>query len=509
VLVASLTLGACTPPLRRPAVAAGPSPSERLAAADLLLKAGCFDCLAGAYREYDTLRSVASASDAATVGAARAAALLAIRERELGTEDSGYLNRAQELAAPTGAAQPALPLLLQIAETLPTRGAGRQVNDDIELARMQTGLRNRDVWTEQLRTRADADPLTAYLWLGFNCAYVPASQQNLDEWLARIPSWRDTPLIAFKAAICGSFDSKSLDRLFQSDARFVELNYYLGLSATFAGKIDDAMNRLQRAYVWRPRWPAVTNSLAGDYVSLEDFDTAIEFYDRTLAVVPSFADALLDKTKAQTYAGKPADAIVTADRLLALGHWFVGDARYWRALNETQLGQHDAAWDDVELAAKLIQNAAVPKLAGIIAYRRHQLDVARGKFEESRGRNREDCETGFYLGIVLGEQAVWSRTAEVLGETGACLVKAEKSLNDEIANLRASPTDHPDRQARQILKREQQIASGRRMMATSWFNIAVSYYSLKRNDEARQYAERVIDDEQFGERARDLLSRLR
>ena len=65
------------------------------------------------------------------------------------------------------------------------------------------------------------------------------------------------------------------------------------------------------------------------------------------------------------------------------------------------------------------------------------------------------------------------------------------------------------RQARQIRRREQDIAKGRRMRATSWFNLAVSSYSLSRKDEARQYAEKVADDEQFGERARDLLSRLR
>ena len=65
------------------------------------------------------------------------------------------------------------------------------------------------------------------------------------------------------------------------------------------------------------------------------------------------------------------------------------------------------------------------------------------------------------------------------------------------------------RRERQIKKREQQIGAGRRMMATSWFNIAVAYYSLSKKDEARQYAERVAGDEQFGERARDLLARLK
>jgi hypothetical protein len=54
------------------------------------------------------------------------------------------------------------------------------------------------------------------------------------------------------------------------------------------------------------------------------------------------------------------------------------------------------------LAEKQLIDAAVPKLAGIIAYRRKQLDVSRDQFELSRRRGRNDCETGFYLGIVLG-----------------------------------------------------------------------------------------------------------
>ena len=62
---------------------------------------------------------------------------------------------------------------------------------------------------------------------------------------------------------------------------------------------------------------------------------------------------------------------------------------------------------------------------------------------------------------------------------------------------------------RQIARREQQIADARRKMATSWFNVAIAYYNLARNADARQFAERVADDEQFGERARELLSRLR
>jgi len=78
----------------------------------------------------------------------------------------------------------------------------------------------------------------------------------------------------------------------------------------------------------------------------------------------------------------------------------------------------------------------------------------------------------------------------------------------EIVEIRAS-SDLPARQARQIERRERDIANGRRMRATSFFNIAVSYLSLPRAADAREYANKVVDDEQFGDRAREVLTRLK
>ena len=109
---------------------------------------------------------------------------------------------------------------------------------------------------------------------------------------------------------------------------------------------------------------------------------------------------------------------------------------------------------------------------------------------------------------MLGEQREWPRTAEVLIETVACFEKAEAKLNGEIENIRAS-TQPLDRQTRQIKRREAEIASNRRMIVTSWYNMAVSYFSLSKKEQAREFAERVITDDEFGERARQLLARLR
>jgi tetratricopeptide (TPR) repeat protein len=507
--IAILTISAACSQPKRPVVTPEAQAPARLAGADALVKAGCFECLLSAYREYTVLRAFPSVAEAATAGAVRSAALLAARERELGTEDSGYLQRAQELAATTGTPnQQVLIPPLEITDTLLTRGGTRQVGDDVELARMQMAYRNRDAWTEWLRVHADEDPLAAYLSLAFNCAYVPAGQQAIAEWVKRVPAWSETSLIRFKAATCAANDAKALDALLQADGRFVELNYHLGLSAMLGGRIDEAIERLQRAHAWRARWPANTTALASLYLTLEEYDQAVEFYDRTLAVVPAHPDALLGRARGLTYAGKYAESLETIERLLALERWLIGDARYWRAYNETQLARNDEAWEDIELAAKSLVNAEVPKLAGLIAYRRKQVEVARVKFDESYTRNRLDCETGYYLGVVLAEQANWGRTTDVLVETGSCLAAAEKALTAEIDTIQTS-SDPPSRKQRQIARRERQIATGRRMMATSWFNVAVAYYNLARKPEARQYAEKIVDDEQFGERARDLLTRLR
>ena len=123
-----------------------------------------------------------------------------------------------------------------------------------------------------------------------------------------------------------------------------------------------------RAYAWRQRWPGVTHTLAARLRGAR----GVRQGDRVLRPHPrgpaDVSRRPARKGKTQTYAGRYTEAIATLDRLLALERWLVGDARYWRAVNENQLEQLDVAWDDVELAAKLMRNAEVPKLAGIIAY---------------------------------------------------------------------------------------------------------------------------------------------
>ena len=86
--------------------------------------------------------------------------------------------------------------------------------------------------------------------------------------------------------------------------------------------------------------------------------------------------------------------------------------------------------------------------------------------------------------------------------------RREATLNREIAAIRIS-TQPLSRRERQISKREAEIADNRRMIVVAAYNTAVSYLNLARKDEALLFAKRIMDDDEFGERARALAARIR
>jgi len=504
-----VALAACSPS-RRP-VAPQPAASTRLAVAETELRAGCLDCLESAYRQYDAMRQSADTREVATAGAVRAATLIAIRHRELGMMDEGYLATARTLAAGAAALPPWLPTLIDIADALPASrgGIARPPASDVDLERMRIVRQNRDAWGDLLRGAARSDVGAAYTWLALACDSTDTRSTSTTEIFEAASTFAGAPLVVYREALCRTVEAKTLESLLAADGRFVEVTFALGLQALAARppQLDAADRWLRQAYDWRPKWPALTLAMAGVAMTGEEFDRAHRLYGETLALEPHSADALLGDVRALTYLGARDEAIATADRLIA-ERWSVGDARYWRAYNELQLARLDEAWSDVEQAEKTLVNAEVPKLAGIIAYRRQQLDTSIARFATSQARNPFDCETRFYLGVVHAELRHWPDTAATLTSAAACLEAAEEGLQQEIARIAAS-TLPADRQARQIARRQQQIADGRRMRATSWFDSAVAYFSLSNHDEARACAEKVVDDEQFGARAKELLARLR
>jgi tetratricopeptide (TPR) repeat protein len=501
--------GRTTPVVDPSLLSFSPTPSERMLEAAALVRAGCLDCLVAAYQAYTALRTVSDVGGEATAAAVRAAALIALRERELGIVDSGTLIDARALTDLTPALSSAVAPLLEVIETLGARGPAGSgpISSDAQLQAIGTASRNRQSWTTLLQDRADEDELTAYLWVAFNCSY---NNPTTDEGAAladAVPAWKDSALIRFRLASCTTLQIPALEALRADDPRFAEIGYYSGLQALILGELEAAELQLAGANDWRPRWPAVTSLRAGAFMTVEDFERAADLYGRTLELVPDHVEAMLGRLRALIFLGRYIEAIDASTRLLALGQWYIGDAHYWRAMAEHHLERYDEAWESIERAAKLLRNADVPKLAGIIAVARRQLPVARQKFEEARERNPSDCETPYFLGAVLVEQQEWRGSVDALAEASDCFDRSQTGLEADIARIRAS-SQAPERQARQVARREQRLVIEARMRSTARFNAAVALFNQTRYGEARSYAERLADDEQFGERARILLSRL-
>ena len=470
------------------------------------VRAGCFDCLAEALKQYESVRNVPAVAEVAMRGAVQASALLAMREHELGTTDSRYLERARMLAMSWPAIQADVAPLLDVIEALPWRG-GVTASSSPRFA--VAAFRDREQRIAQLQATATRDVFSAYVWLVYACESGGLRTISKAEVDAAIPALSDAPIFSYAlAAVCNvRRRPTSFDDIVARELRYKEASFYQGLEASGARKLDDAEKRYREAYGWRESWPAATLALANVLITGEDFDGALEFYDRTLALVPMHADALLGKVRTLTYLSKPEDAIRAADELLALER-YPGDAYYWKAYNELDLKRFDDAWRDVESADKLLVNGDVPKLAGIIAIDRMQLEIARGKLELARQRSPSDCQALYYLHLVYAELRQWPQTVSGAIAAGGCITAAEIGLNADIDRIRASELPEA-RKGRQIAARERQIASGIRMRANCWYNGAVANFNLSKRDDAKELAQRIVDDDQLGSRARQLLDRLR
>jgi tetratricopeptide (TPR) repeat protein len=523
-ILAVLVAAGCT---HRPHVKAPAPPANvetRLAAAEQLVRLGCFDCLTDALREYDGIRAMPNVkvddTVAATIGSFRAMVLLDLRERELGMTDDGYFGRAQNLlaagppAAGAGGVNDDLArsfqALLDAVDTIPWRVARPRSGDaDVAALRQATALRaNLPRLTDERRAHADEDELSAYVWLAFSCTHGTGPSSTRNELESVLPRFHAAPIIAYRNATCRGANAGALADLLEREPRFAEVHYLLGMSAIGAREVEKAEALLMKAYEWRPRWPAVTLALANVFMTFEEFEPALEFYDGTLSLVPGYGEASIGRVRALSLLFRHADALTAIDAILNSPTGFApGEAYYWRAWNDVAIEKIADGWSDIQQAERLWVNANVSKLAGVIAYRRRELGVARVKFEEARRLNPDDCETQYDLGNVLAEQSQWSATLDTFAVAATCLEGARETLRQDLSRIEAS-TMTSERKARQIANREEKMTAATRMLAQSWFNSAAACFNLSRKPEARQFAEKLLDDEQFGARARDLIARL-
>ena len=311
---------------------------------------------------------------------------------------------------------------------MPSGGAVERLN------REQLGARA----AQQLPSLGQTDVAAAYFLQHAVCSDLGIAPEavEISEAMRRVP------LVAYRIVSCGRVDGEALDTLLAAEPRLVELHYFKATAAFVAGALLTTERELR---VFDERFPAAPASalLRGQVLlALEEFEAAAAAFDVVLATDADQPEALLYRMRAVSQLGDAARGEAAADRLVTLGTWYQGEAYYWRAWNRRALGQLGEAASDIETAKRVLFNAAVPKLAGFIAFDRQQLDLALTELTTSRERNGNDCEVIFAIGQVHARRSRWAEAAESFTATIGCTQAAQAAARtrmDEIAGSRLGP----------------------------------------------------------------------
>jgi Tfp pilus assembly protein PilF len=154
------------------------------------------------------------------------------------------------------------------------------------------------------------------------------------------------------------------------------VNLGLGLGGMGLGKNAEALEALRRAVAIDPTIPAAWSNLGNEFSILQQFEEAIDAYQRALKLNPDFADAQLDLGSALQETAATLDPPIAAfERAIALqpdfatAHWNLGFVRlllgdYQRGLQEYEWRLRTGVvpprafsrprWDGSDLAGKTI-----------------------------------------------------------------------------------------------------------------------------------------------------------
>ena len=493
VFVLAWLAGGCAARSREAALVA--DLAERLRLAHAAADRGCYTCLREAF---DLATAVEQASprfaDARHL-VFTTTVLLALRERELGLVGRGDLQHARTLAA-----GPAEALTLEAAESVPQADQGpfRERWDDIRSGRERTAQRLA-TWRASLGT---GDVTARYALLSVECAFPDVSGLSREQLPPEAPG--EPPALVWRRATCLGRDLDALQALVVREPAFAEASYLLGVQSLMLGRLVEAETRVSAALSAIPGWPGAAITLGNIRLALERFAASREAFDAALALVPEHPTARLGKLQAFSYEGAHGEALAVADAMIARGTWLVGDAHYWRAWNLARLERFDEAEASITEAKRLLVNAAVFKLAGVIAFRRGRLDAARGELTAARERAPDDCEVPGYEGYVESAAQKWEQAGMAFATAATCRAREAADAASRLARLSGDTSSEPA----SIERCRRDIVTAREELGAAHFRAANALAAAGRLDDARAHAAAALEHPEWADKARALLATL-
>src|SRR2546425_3482395 len=446
ITVALATVACAAPPPVR--VTADSSPLVDAAAQ---IRRGCYRCLESAFD------AVVGRSPRMTF---EVAALLVLRSKELGLPPDVWLERARDILP----SNPALSAYFDMVSAV----RADPLSDDRDVIFTDNSLRriNRETavaWRDRLRADTVSPLFRTYLELALTCG---GQLDQRDEAIASaLQQFADVPLLRYRVGMCGSRQSPHLLSVREADQDFVDADYALSRYALDIPQYPDqeeALRRFQSARDAFPASPAIRTSIGNVHQEREEWTDALQAFDSTLALVPTHRDALLGRTVSLSNLFKYEDAIQSATRLIELGTWFIGQAYFWRAWNEYQLGDVQAARADTDQAKRLMVSAPTFALSGMIAWRERRLDASEEDLVRAVKLDAGQCEAAENLGGVRADQQRWADAVSAFQQARQCFDRAIMVRRELIAKIVAGPGTEAGK-ARMIALQERAIADAVRI----------------------------------------------
>ena len=465
-------------------------PATPPAAADALLREGCYDCLLEAQALY-VAAAAGPASPALALRRFEVALLIAMRERELALDDRASFSRLDALAQAlpdSGAAARVVALARGLSPDPATVSFLGQPS-----ASFPATLPLHDDDRAWLATSFLSPGVSGYLSAALACDDQPQRRRDLPGTASGEAVAASSDLVAYRTSICQARNKEALAALRSRSPRFVELGLFQArteMRSIAEGGAYRARALLADVYARFPTSPAVTY-LRGHTLQVGgDCRAAVSAYDETLALNPGHEQAQLGRTICLSYLARHDEAIAAASVLIDAATRNQGEAWYWRAWNRRELKDLAAARTDSDRAKQLGYNTTVLTLAGMIEYDQDDLDGATRDLREAVAIGPTNCAARWYLALVQLKQTSWEPSASTFATAMECYERgADDTEARKAAVLAQKDFDlDPEYVKQQVTGFNAAIAEDRAQQSAAAYNAAVNYARARDYDRAERYA---------------------
>jgi tetratricopeptide (TPR) repeat protein len=472
----------------------------RMQQADSLFSAGCHSCLKEALGIYRDLLAVPRLHDQALEWLGKTALLVRLREYELRIVGGRDLDEASSLIRGSRL-EPDFSWYLNIVNMITSERKDASQLDAIR--------ENLPAWIGKLEGPSQADPFSACLRIFLDCELSPYLGVTEPEGPPAPEVFPDVPLVLYRQAICPGMEEARLKQVIEREPRFLEAYAFLGKVNLARRQWFAAEENFLKAYGEVPESLMVVLSLAAIESAFEECQRSIEFYDEALGLDPEEREAVLGRVVCLSHLQRHEEALEGCRRLVELGTYHQGEAWYWTAWNQNELGRLEEAGESIERTKEyIIGRADVLSLSGVIAFKRGELASAEKDLLEALAKNEFDCEACFYLGLIDNGKEDWRQSGAHFGLAASCYETAEKAIAEQMKVIEESPFPE-ERKQRMMTARKARLEAAALAEATSCYQQAVGYLRAGMKEEAAAAAEKAARESALKEQSEALLRKIR